>query len=180
MMHRNLIAAFVGLLLLAGCKKNVDKPRDESEHEAINSVTITFRSGGTTLSFTAEDPDGDGGNPPTRMDVIRLNTNTTYTAELTLRNITGTTTRDVTGNIQAQGHHHELFYLPSGPPVVVTKSDKDKNGFPVGFSTTWATTTTGTGSVLVKLMHKPFIKTANDAHTIGHSDLALTMPLEVQ
>jgi hypothetical protein len=180
MRSKNLVILFMVFGVLAGCKKNVDKPRDESEHEAINSVTITFRSGASTLSFTAEDPDGDGGNPPTRMDVIRLNANTTYTAELTLRNISGTTTRDITGNIQAQGQHHELFYLPAGVPVTVAKMDKDKNSLPLGFSTTWTTTATGTGSVLIKLMHKPFIKSANDSHTIGHSDLALTMPLIIQ
>lgn len=179
-MSRNLILLFIAFGILAGCKKNVDKPRDETEHEAINSVTITFRSGATTLSFSAEDPDGDGGAPPTRMDVIRLNANTTYTAELTLRNITGTTTRDISEKIKAQGQHHELFYLPAGVPVTVSKMDKDKNGFPLGFTTTWTTSTSGTGSVLIKLMHKPFLKGASDVHTVGHSDLALTMPLEIQ
>jgi hypothetical protein len=168
------------VIILAGCKKNVDKPRDESEHEAINSLTITFRSGATAMDFVVEDPDGDGGNPPTRMDVIRLNANTTYTTELTLRNISGSTTRDITQKIKDQGHHHELFYLASGVPLTVSKTDKDKNGLPLGFSTTWTTTAAGTGNVLIKLMHKPFIKGANDASTVGHSDVAVTMPVQIQ
>jgi hypothetical protein len=174
---RIMLASF-GVLTMMSCKKDVAKPNDESEHEAINSVTLSFSdNSGTTRTFKLEDPDGDGGNPPTRIDNITLQANKTYNLQVTLQNISGGTTKDITATVQSQSKNHEFFFLPAGVAVTINKTDRDANNYPIGLASTWITTTTGNGTVRIKLMHKPFIKGPNDAPTIGHSDLDVNLPL---
>ena len=64
---------FIGTLFLfclIGCSKSVDKPNDENEHESINKIELLFsESGGATKTFAIEDADGDGGKPPSRIDI---------------------------------------------------------------------------------------------------------------
>ncbi len=181
MMKKLAIAVLLFTTAMTGCKKDVTNPGNENEHDAINSVTLTLKQNGNIVgTFIAEDPDGDGGNPPTRIDTIRLAANQAYTMELSLKNITASGTKDITASIREQGRNHELFYLVTGAAVAVAKTDLDVNNLPIGFNTTWTTTVAGTGNVLIKLMHKPFIKAAGDSHTVGHTDLALTMPVKIQ
>jgi len=175
-----LVVCALVILAGAGCKKNVDDPNDETEHEAINSVVLTFKQNGVAAGvFRMEDPDGDGGNPPTRIDPIVLQANKTYTLEITLQNISGSTTKDITETIRAEGKHHEFYFITSGVTVNITKTDKDANNYPLGFNSTWLTTSAANGTVRLKLMHKPFIKGANDAPTIGHSDIDVSIPLNI-
>ncbi len=62
----------VFMMLMVGCSKDVSNPNDENEHEAINKIELVFaETGGATTSFIMEDPDGDGGNPPSRIDTIK-------------------------------------------------------------------------------------------------------------
>lgn len=67
----NLFKQLTGAVLLVAititaCKKPSDA-NDENEHEAINKMVLTFsRPGSANLVFIAEDPDGDGGQPPSR------------------------------------------------------------------------------------------------------------------
>jgi hypothetical protein len=174
-------AIFILLLLASlGCKKT-GTPQDEAEHEAINAIDLVFKVGGNTVAtFTAEDPDGDGGNPPSRIDRITLQPGQTYTSEVVLRNIVNGTSKVVTANVTSQAVHHEFYYLPSGVALNITKTDKDSNGYPLGLNATWATATSGTGTLLFKLMHKPRIKGPNDDPSKGHSDVSISFPLTIQ
>lgn len=172
------------LLLLVGsvfaaCKKPSDA-NDENEHEAINKVTLTFsRPGATNLVFVAEDPDGDGGLPPSRIDTIRLAAGQLYTAEVRFINIVNGVETDLTPEIITEGAAHEVFYVPTGLTLSISKTDRDVNGFPIGVATSWQTGPVAIGSLLVKLTHKPGIKGPNDSPNLGHSDLQLAMPIRL-
>jgi hypothetical protein len=168
------------VLHLNACKK-ASTPNDENEHEAINKIELVMSSGGVvTGTFIVEDVDGDGGNPPSRIDTIKLAPGKTYTASISFKNIVGTVVKDLTTTIKAQGNAHEVFYLPTGISVVVTKTDTDAVGRPLGLNSTWQTSATGTGIVLIKLMHKPFSKGMNDGPDVGHSDISIYVPLKIQ
>ncbi|MFY8004216.1 MAG: hypothetical protein ACOVNR_05210 [Chitinophagaceae bacterium] len=171
---------FLGVVVvIASCKK-ADTPNDENEHEAINKMELTLTGGGNSLSFIAEDPDGDGGNPPSRIDTLKLQRGVTYSGSLQLYNIASTTVKNLTPKIIEQGKSHEVFYLPNVLNFTVIKNDRDANNFPLGFQTTWNVPNAGLGSVTIKLMHKTAIKGPNDAPTVGHSDLEITMPVKIQ
>jgi hypothetical protein len=173
--------ALLGLaLLFVSCKKPSDA-NDENEHEAINKVVLTFsRSGAANLIFLAEDPDGDGGQPPSRIDTLRLTAGQTYGVDIRFINIVNGIEKDITPSIVAQGRSHEVFFLPTGAQLTITKNDRDLSGFPIGISSTWQTGPAALGIVLVKLMHKTGIKGPNDSPNLGHSDLQLSMPVRLQ
>ena len=163
---------------LHSCQK-ASNPNDENEHEAINKITMSFTGAGTTATFTIEDPDGDGGSPPTRIDTIRLKAGQTYTSAIAFKNLSGGTERDLTSVIAAQGKAHEVFYVPTGVTLTITKTDKDANGYPLVLNSTWAVGAVGSGSILLKLMHKSGIKGPNDAPTLGHSDIQIQVPVRI-
>jgi hypothetical protein len=180
-MMRLLVLLISGsLLILASCKKT-SNPNNETEHSAVNGVELIFRQGTNVVgTFVAEDPDGDGGSPPTRIDPITLTAGQVYTAQIVIKNISNGIVKDITPTIQQQGREHEFFYLPAGVAVTITKTDKDVNGFPLGILSGWTAGAAGNGSVTVKLMHKPLIKGPNDDPSKGHSDLQVVFPLRIQ
>jgi hypothetical protein len=178
--YRAMALTFLAGLLTSSCKKP-SNANDENEHEAINKVTLTFsRAGAPNLVFVAEDPDGDGGLPPSRIDTIRLASGQTYNTEIRFSNIVNGVEKDLTPSIVAQGRSHEVFYIPAAVQLTVTKTDRDLSGFPIGVSSTWQTGPIALGSVQVKLMHKTGIKGPADSPTLGHSDLQLFMPIRLQ
>ena len=174
-----ICAAFI--ILLAGCSKNVSNPNDENEHEAINKIELVFaETGGATTSFVIEDPDGDGGNPPSRIDTIKINSNKQYNVTVKIYNIANGVVKDVSATVLMQATSHEFYFIPSGVSVTVQKTDKDKNGYPIGFLSTWQTSSAGNGSLLFKLMHKTALKGPNDGPNVGHSDIQLNLPIIIK
>ena len=171
----------VFMMLLAGCSKLVITPNDENEHEAINKIELVFaETGGATSSFVIEDPDGDGGNPPSRIDTIKLNSNKQYNLTVKVYNIASGVIKEVSSTILAEATSHEFYFIPSGVSVTVQKTDKDKNGNPIGLLSTWQTSSAGTGSILFKLMHKPDLKGPNDGPNVGHTDIQLNLPIIIK
>jgi len=169
------------MILLAGCSKNVSNPNDENEHEAINKIELVFaETGGATKSFVIEDPDGDGGNPPSRIDTIKINSNKQYNVTVKVYNIASGVIKEVTYTILDEATAHELYFIPTGVSVTVQKTDKDKNGNPIGLLSTWQTSSAGTGSILFKLMHKPALKGPNDGPNVGHTDIQLNLPIVIK
>jgi hypothetical protein len=172
-------AALLVAITITACKKPSDA-NDENEHEAINKMVLTFsRPGSANLVFIAEDPDGDGGQPPSRVDTIRLVAGQTYSANIQFINIVNGVEKDLTSSIVAQGRSHEVFYISSGVQLTISKTDRDLSGFPIGVSTSWQSGPVALGSVLIKLMHKTGIKGPNDSPDLGHSDLQLPMPIRL-
>ena len=163
------------------CKK-ASMANNESEHQAINRIEMLFKQGGTTVStIVAEDPDGDGGNPPSRIDNINLDINKIYDVEVKFFNISNGVTKDLSSTILQQAKQHEVYFIISGLTLPVEKKDKDDNGFPIGLISHWKTgNAVGKGTVLLKLMHKPLVKGANDDPNKGHSDIAINYTLNVK
>jgi hypothetical protein len=178
---KKIIFLFILFALVASSCKKTTKPNDENEHQAINKVVLTFTlPGGAAQTFLAEDPDGDGGNPPTRVDTIRLMKSQLYTVSFQVFNVVNGVEKNITPTIVAQGRSHEVFFIPSGVAISITKTDRDLSGFPIGVSSTWQTILPANGQVLVKLMHKTGIKGPNDSPDKGHSDLELPMPVRIE
>lgn len=179
-MKKFIFLIFIGTLMQVGCKKT-SVPKSETEHKAINGIELIFKQGSNVIgNFIAEDPDGDGGNPPSRIDQITLMSGKVYDVQIVVKNITGSAVNNITEEIKQQGKEHEFFYSPNGINLIIAKIDKDANGFPLGIQSSWSTTSPGTGSVIVKLMHKPLIKGPNDDPSKGHSDVQISFPVKIQ
>jgi hypothetical protein len=175
-----LLVLVAAVLLLAGCSKNSSNPAEDTNHAAITTVLLQFKQGGVTqFEYGFDDPDGDGGNAPTRKDNIVLPRGQTYEVSLVLQNKIGGTVKDMTTVIRDAGHYHEFFYLPTGLSIDITKNDKDKLGFPLGMQTTWRTpAAAAAGTLKLKLQHL-LVKKAVNQPTDGHSDINVDFNVQI-
>ncbi|MBX2877222.1 MAG: hypothetical protein KTR30_34195 [Saprospiraceae bacterium] len=184
------------LLLNTSCQKNEDDaPPEENEEEIITDVLLTFtpEGGGTAITATAEDPDGEGVQDLEVTKDIELVPNTTYTLTLTLEN--SIEMEDITEEVETEGAEHMLFFAftdgafgdPSGDGNIdnrvdaINYGDTDKNGLPIGLTTTWTTgNAVSDADFRIVLKHQPDVKTASSGSTDGSTDLDLSWKLTVQ
>jgi hypothetical protein len=162
---------------MVGCKK--ETPPNEQEHEAITTISLIMNAGAVRDTFQFDDPDGDGGLPPNRLDTIRLSLNTSYQVEIKLFNKTKNPVEELTPVIKQQAISHEFFYLPEQLSLLVTKTDLDNVGLPLGIMSVWQTSAPDTGFVRIRLMHKPLLKGPQDGPEKGHADLDVKFPIQV-
>jgi hypothetical protein len=176
---KTAIIALTTMVLFSGCEK--DKT-DDNEEELITSVQLVFTptGGGTPLSYTFRDLDGDGGNPPSLFQDIVLAPNRTYTVSISLANESVSPIQDITTEVADEGEDHQFYFAPTGANVTVTNLNTDRSGLPLGLTSTWTTGAVSNGNVLITLKHKPGIKAAGDAVTKGETDIELNWVTRIQ
>lgn len=178
MQMRSPIPAFLLLLVSApviGCSDvggSIDPP------EVITTVALSFApmGGGATVTAEFDDPDGDGGAAPT-IDPINLPEGITYTLTVSFQNRLEDPPEDITDEVRDEGEDHQVFFTGDaidGPasntplaPLIHTYDDADRNGLPIGLTST-IVTASGTGSLVVTLRHLPPI----DGTAVKVADLA--------
>ncbi|HMO61436.1 MAG TPA: hypothetical protein PKC39_00225 [Ferruginibacter sp.] len=145
----------IGPLLFTACKK--DKKTESNDEEVITTLTIKLTpvGGGTTLSYSFDDPDGPGGLAPT-IDEIVLAPSTTYNAEIELLNKTVSPPENITEEVEEEAEAHRFYFeVQGGANLTIDNLDTDANGVPLGINSTWTTGAASTGKVQVTLRHYP-------------------------
>lgn len=186
------------MLIVSACDS--DDPQKEDVPELTTKVTLTFTpvGGGTAVVATAIDPDGLGVQPLTTSGAIVLGKTTSYTLDLALINELAKPTDpeyDITGEVEEEGDEHMFFFSwtnnvfsnPTGNGNVdnradaVNYEDEDKNGLPIGLSTSWtAADAAATGKFQVLLKHQPGLKSANSTSADGEDDVNITFDIQIQ
>lgn len=184
-------------ILLMNCQN--DDPMKEDTPELITKATLTFTptDGGTPVTATASDPDGEGVQDIVIDGPINLGTNKTYLLSVQLVNQLvdpSDPAYDITKEVEKEGSEHLFFYAwtndtfsdPTGNGNVDNRSDKvnyndqDEMGLPIGISTTWTTSgSPASGTFRIVLKHQHHQKSATSDVTMGESDLDLTFALHV-
>lgn len=187
-MKTKLLYAFIAVALFA-CK---DDDEDEpvvpiipNEEEVITTVryTLTPQGGGTASVFQFQDLDGDGGNTAV-VTTDSLDPNITYTGAVEFLNEIDSPAEDITAEVLEEGDEHQVFYQVTSGDYVITYTDLDKDGNPLGLTTTFETKTTG-GSLTVVLRHEPN-KTAagvsggDITNAGGETDIEVVFPINVR
>jgi hypothetical protein len=147
-----MVFAIVVIALFTSCKK--DKVEENNE-EVITTLKVKLVpvGGGSPLEFMYDDPDGPGGNAPTKQ-TIALQANKTYTVSLEVLNKTTNPVTDVTADIVAEANAHRFYYTPAaGSNITVNNLNNDGNGVALGTTSNWVTTATATGKIVVTLRH---------------------------
>ena len=186
-MKTPLFRPFALLLLaapfaIAACDDDKD-PDPVDDNEVITTVTYTLTpvGGGTPVSVTFRDPDGDQGSQPgVTTGALTLAAGTTYTGTITLLDETKSPAENTTEEVRNESDEHLLVYKvnPAGL-LTITRTDRDANNLEVGLSTAVQTqATAGTGSLNVLLRHQPGAKDGTE--TPGSSDVDVTFPVTVQ
>lgn len=182
-MNRKLtwILLFGVATLFTQCKDSGDEVEADDENELITSVTLTFTEvgTGTVTTFAYKDPDGDGGNAPTKFDTISLKANTSYTLTPAFLDESKTPVDDITAEINEKADEHLLVYTPSPATLLTyTYGDKDEDGYPIGLKGTAKTTQAGIGKLKVQLRHQP--DTKNGTPAPGSDDVNIDFNLIVK
>lgn len=164
-----------------------DEPVIPNPEEEITSLTYTLTSvgGGSVAVFSFRDTDGDGGNPP-QITIDTLQSGTIYTGEIELLNESTNPVTDVTLEVLDEDDDHQFFYSTAGLNAIISYTDLDSNGFPVGHTTTLTSGGPGTGALKITLRHLPD-KTASGVNTGdilnagGETDIEVTFaPIVIQ
>jgi len=188
-----ILTFFIGSLsFLISCKN--EDPTPENIPELITKVILKFTptGGGTAVTVTATDPDGEGSQDLQIDGPINLSKGTTYTLTIELLNglyNPGADGYDVGKEVLAEGDEHQLFFSwtstfssPTGSgnigsaPGIVNYQDEDINGLPIGLTTSWTTGADAESgkTFRVLLKHQPDIKSNTTTSLDGESDLDIS------
>lgn len=136
-----------------------------NENEVITTVALAFApaGGGAPVTAAFEDPDGDGGQPPT-VDPITLASGKTYALTVRFQNKLETPIGEITDEVRDEADQHQVFFTGSainGPatsapaaPLTHSYTDVDAGGLPIGLANT-IVAATGAGQLIVTLRHMP-------------------------
>jgi hypothetical protein len=168
--------AILGLAVF-GCEKDNNSGPD-NEQELITTVALKFVGGGQTLTFTAEDKDGDGGQAPI-IQPIALKANTDYALTVTFLDASKIPSLDLTVEVKKESDDHLVCLAATGAMVVPQPQDKDASGNTLGLESTLKTGPVGSGTLKITLKHKP-TKTSANACDTGETDAESTFNVTVQ
>lgn len=184
-------------LLIAGCES--DDPQKEDTPELITKATLTFTpvGGGTAVTATATDPDGEGVQDIAVDGAINLTAGVNYTLSLSLINELAEVTSpeyNITEEVEEEGDEHMFFFAwtgdvfsdPTGNGNIdnradaVNYEDEDEGGLPIGIVTSWtAGAASSSGTFRVVLKHQPDLKTETSGSDTGESDLDIEFEINV-
>ncbi len=175
-------------LLIASCSSDDNTSAPVNEEEVITTITATLtpQGGGTPITLTSRDLDGDGPNAPVITVSGNLATNTVYNGSVDLLNETVTPAESITAEIIEEALDHQFFF--SGTNNIGTAgyaAPFDSNNNPVGVNFTFTTTAAATGNLTIVLRHEPNKTAAGVANgditnAGGHSDIEVTFPVIVE
>jgi hypothetical protein len=168
--------AILGLAVF-GCEKDNNSGPD-NEQELITTVALKFVGGGQTLTFTAEDKDGDGGQAPI-IQPIALKANTDYALTVTFLDASKTPALDITVEVKKESNAHLVCLANTGAMVAPLPQDKDAAGNTLGLENTLKTGAAGSGTLRVTLKHMP-TKSSPNACGTGETDAEATFNVTVQ
>jgi len=132
-----------------------DAPIPPNQEELITTLQLVLTpTTGSPVTFTFQDLDGDGGNPPVITNGT-LAANTNYSGAITVSDESQTPAEDITPEVSAEDEDHQFFFAVSSANLTVVYNDQDANGNPLGLDTTWDTGDASTGNLTITLRHEP-------------------------
>lgn len=171
-------------LFFIACDPDDPEPIVEPEVITTLNYTLTPMGGGTTVTLSFQDLDGDGGTAPTITEGI-LATNETYTGSLELLNESESPSENITEEIEAEDDEHQFFFATTVSNLSVGYTDQDDNGNPIGLTTTMTTGDAATGTITIILRHQPDksasgVSSGDISNAGGETDIEVTFPISVQ
>lgn len=200
---RNSLGFVLVLVGLAACGDDGASDPNASQ-EVITTVTLTLTptGGGSPIVVEVDDPDGDGGDPPT-IDSIGLLAGTMYGVTVGFQNRLETPAEEITDEVRDEAIDHQIFFTgtavngpasgSSNAAITHAYADTDANGLPIGLSNTFTVASAPGGDLIVTLRHMPPInnrpvKTADAAAMVkasgfsaigGENDAQVTFPVAI-
>jgi hypothetical protein len=144
------------LLGVAACGESSTAPG--GEQEVISRVTLTLSPVGFTAPVQTvfiDDPDGAGPQSPSaQVGTLSLVRGSSYTGIVKFENRLVNPPEDITEEVEEESNEHRVIYTVTGAGLVISTTDVDEQGRPLGIRFNAAAgTTAGNGAVRVVLCH---------------------------
>lgn len=157
---------FLTLVVFAGltfnsCSSDDDAPLPVNEEEVITTVIATFtpQGGGTTITLSSQDLDGDGPNAPeVTVSGGAFVSGTLYNGSVQFLNELENPADDITVEVAEEDDEHQVFYAVTSGIGTFAYTDSDADGNPVGLAFTFAVDETAVildGVMTITLRHLP-------------------------
>ncbi len=172
------------ILTICSCKKDDTDPKnpgDPNESELITTIQLTFKDTSGMIPdrvFVFSDPDGDGGNAPTRSDTIRIDSQKTYDVSILLLDESKVPADTISNEVLAEAEDHMFFFLQSGVNINTSYLDIDANGLGLGLESRWVCGAPSIGVSRIVLKHQPGEKDGTFAP--GETDVDVSFRAELQ
>jgi hypothetical protein len=173
------LLVFGFLASIQSCKPDDDD--HDHDHDAITKVELMFVDTLSNIAYgtyTWEDADGIGGNPPSVIDTIKLAAAKTYKVNVMVYAKHDDHSDNITSEILEENGDHLFVFKNSTANVTVAITDKDANNLPVGLESLWTTGAASFGSINVVLRHQPGVKDGTE--TPGDTDIDVVYPVRIQ
>jgi hypothetical protein len=180
LLRTSLLALLAAAPLFSACNNDDDDPTPDEDNEQITTVTYTLTpvGGGTPISVTSKDADGEGGAAPV-IGSLTLAANTTYTGSLSLLDETKNPVVNTSAEILKEADEHLFVYTPTPANLLTIKrDDRDSKNLEIGLQTTLVTTAAGSGNLKITLRHQPGTK--NGTETPGDTDVEVIFSTTVR
>jgi hypothetical protein len=114
-----------------------------------------------------------------------LSANTVYTGSIELLNEAESPAEDITEEVQEEDDEHQFFFQSTISELVVSYTDQDEDGNPVGLNTSITTGAPDSGSLTLTLRHEPVkdaagVSAGDITNAQGETDIEVTFPIDVQ
>ncbi|AGC77362.1 hypothetical protein DDD_2235 [Nonlabens dokdonensis DSW-6] len=175
--------AAIAVVSMTSCEDD-DTPQIINEEEVITTVTYTLTNAVDNTDeviLRSVDADGDGPLDPVETVSKAFTAGASYNGEVRFENELESPAENITLEVIAEGDEHEVFYNSTVAGVVVSKTDVDADGNPLGVTSTLTTGAAGTGTLTIVLRHeptKPNNGTLSDAG--GETDVQVSFDVTVQ
>lgn len=151
----SVLSALAVLTAASACGDSTTAPGGESEVISRVTLTLTRTTGGSPIVVFIDDPDGNGPqSPAAQVGLLALAGGATYTGTVKFENRLENPAEDITEEVEEESNEHRVFYSTTGAGVVVTTTDVDTQGRPLGVNFAIASgTAPGAGALRVVLCH---------------------------
>jgi hypothetical protein len=178
-----LSLSFLVAFLFAGCN---DDPQATNEKEVITTFIVTLIPAvnptpevGDTIRLSWDDVNLDAIVDANELITNRpLRLGEAYKASIKILNKSVDPEIDISEEVKEEDEEHILCFTVTNVSITITNLDEDKNGLPVGLTSTWTATSVSTGTVNITLRHQPGVKTG-DCPGAGETDATITFPVQV-
>lgn len=181
-----LALALTTIATFTACS-NDDGTTVVNEEEVITTVTATFTpvAGGSAITLTSRDLDGDGPVAPVVTVSGAFSTGAAYTGTVTFLNEIVSPVVNTTLEIQEEAIDHQIFFQQTGLGTF-TYADTDANGHPIGLTFAYTAAATPANSLLtITLRHLPNksgvnVPTGDITNAGGGTDAEVSFPVVVE
>jgi hypothetical protein len=171
-------------VILAACGgDSVVNPAGESEVISRVTLTITPTTGAAQTAYI-DDPDGNGPQSPSaQVGTLSIPAGASVTGTVLFENRLKTPPENITTEVRAEADEHRVFYTATGGGLLISTTDLDGGGRPLGLAFSAAvpsTTTAGARQMRVVLCHYDGVtKPATATSCTSDTDIDVTFTINV-